>query len=64
MMSTLSNPRSNSAKPAVTTTDPEAIRETDVDYDGDGDVTEGIKGEIDTLAEALYAEVSAYAETR
>ena len=33
-------------------------------YDGDGDVTEGIKGEIDTLAEALYAEVSAYAETK
>ncbi|MCQ3937654.1 MAG: hypothetical protein DPW18_11495 [Chloroflexi bacterium] len=43
------------------TTDPTAIRETDVDYDGDGDVTEGIKGEIDTLAEALYAQIQTYA---
>lgn len=33
-----------------------------VDYDGDGDVTEGVKGEIDTLAEALFAEIQAYAE--
>lgn len=44
------------------TTDPTAIRETDVDYDGDGDVEEGIKGEIDTLTEALYAEMQKYAE--
>jgi hypothetical protein len=44
------------------TADPTAIRETDVDYDGDGDVTEGIKGEIDTLTEALYAEIQKYAE--
>lgn len=33
------------------------------DYDGDGDVTEGIKGEVDTLAEALFAEIQKYAET-
>jgi len=33
------------------------------DYDGDGNVTEGTKGEIETLAEALYAEIQAYAET-
>ena len=33
------------------------------DYDGDGDVTEGTKDEIDTLAETLYAEIQAYAET-
>ncbi len=44
------------------TTNPEEIRwdEDSVDYDGDGDVTEGIKGEVDTLAEALYAELQAY----
>ena len=44
------------------TTDPTTIRRSDVDYDGDGDMTEGIKGEIDTLAEALYAEIQRYAE--
>jgi hypothetical protein len=44
------------------TTDPTTIRISDADYDGDGDVTEGIKGEVDTLAEALYAEIQKYAE--
>jgi len=44
------------------TTDPYAIRESDVDYDGDGDVTEGIKGEIDTLTEALNTALLAYTE--
>ncbi len=34
-----------------------------VDYDGDGDVAEGVKGEIDTLSAALYAEIQKYAET-
>jgi len=43
------------------TTDPTTIRMTDVDYDGDGDVTEGVKGEVDTLVEALYAEMQTYA---
>lgn len=43
------------------TQDPTTIRETDVDYDGDGDVTEGVKGEVDTLAEALYAQLQTYA---
>jgi hypothetical protein len=43
------------------TTDPTTIRETKVDYDGDGNVTEGIKGEVDTLAEALYAQLQTYA---
>jgi len=33
-----------------------------VDYDGDGNTTEGTKGEMETLAEALYAEIQAYAE--
>jgi hypothetical protein len=31
------------------------------DYDGDGDTTEGLAGEIDTLREALYAAIQAYA---
>src|SRR5688572_10537560 len=42
---------------------PEEIRMSDVDYDGDGDTTEGVAGEIQTLVEALYAEIQAYAET-
>jgi hypothetical protein len=32
------------------------------DWDGDGDLTEGVAGEIQTLSEALYAEIQAYAE--
>jgi hypothetical protein len=44
------------------TTDPTTIRKSDVDYDGDGDVTEGIKGEIDTLTDALFAQIQTYAE--
>lgn len=31
-----------------------------IDYDGDGDMEEGIKGELDTLADMLYAEILAY----
>ncbi len=45
--------------------DPETlvnIRESEVDYDGDGDVEEGLHGEIETMAEALYAAMQAYAE--
>jgi len=44
--------------------EPEDIRAPDdtTDYDGDGDVTEGTQGEIETLAEALYAEIQTYAE--
>ncbi len=33
-----------------------------VDYDGDGDVAEGIYGEIETMKEALYAAILAYVE--
>jgi hypothetical protein len=44
------------------TTDPTTIRMSEVDYDGDGDVTEGINGEVATLSEALYAEIQKYAE--
>jgi hypothetical protein len=42
---------------------PEDIRMAQADYDGDGNVTEGVAGEVETLAEALYAEIQAYAET-
>jgi hypothetical protein len=34
------------------------------DYDGDGDVTEGIAGELATLQEALYAQIQAYAKEK
>lgn len=34
-----------------------------VDYDGDGNVSEGLKGEMDTLVEKLYAAMQAYAAT-
>jgi hypothetical protein len=42
---------------------PEDIRyNTDTtDWDGDGNVTEGVSGEVQTLSEALYAEMQAYA---
>ena len=46
------------------TEDVEAIRFTSgdpVDYDGDGDTTEGIAGEIATLADVLYAQLQTYA---
>ncbi len=33
------------------------------DYDGDGDTYEGIAGEIDTLADTLYAAIQSYAAT-
>jgi len=34
------------------------------DYDGDGNVTEGMKGEVDGMKEALYAAIQAYANTK
>jgi hypothetical protein len=37
------------------------IRESDTDYDGDGDTAEGIAGEVSTMHEALYAAIQAYA---
>ncbi len=46
------------------TTEPETIRQPDgeaVDWDGDGDVTEGIAGEVETMHEALSAAIAAYA---
>jgi hypothetical protein len=41
--------------------EPEKIRMAATDWDGDGDTTEGVKGELDTLAEALFAEIQKYA---
>lgn len=54
-------PKVEACETCHSTQDPTTIRETDVDYDGDGDVTEGVKGEVDTLAEALYAQLQTYA---
>jgi len=45
----------------VTADDLRDIRNSDIDYDGDGDVTEGIAGELDTMGEVLYAAMQAYA---
>jgi hypothetical protein len=39
----------------------QTIRVSDVDYDGDGDTSEGVAGEIATIQEALYAAIQAYA---
>jgi hypothetical protein len=39
-----------------------AIRMDATDYDGDGDTSEGIAGEIATMAEVAYAAMQAYAE--
>jgi hypothetical protein len=54
-------PKVEACETCHSTTDPKTIRETDVDYDGDGDVDEGISGEVQTLADALYAQIQAYA---
>ncbi len=43
---------------------PEDIRMVATDWDGDGNTTEGVKGEIDTLAEALYAQIQTYAKDK
>jgi hypothetical protein len=55
-------PKVESCETCHDTTDPTTIRETEVDYDGDGDVEEGISGEVATLADALFAQMQAYAE--
>jgi hypothetical protein len=44
------------------TDEPKDIRMSAPDYDGDG-ATEGVAGEVETLEEALYAEILRYAET-
>jgi hypothetical protein len=45
---------------AKTAADFGLIRITAGDFDGDGDETEGLGGEIDTMAEKLYAAIQAY----
>jgi hypothetical protein len=54
-------PKVDACQTCHDTSDPTTIRESDIDFDGDGNVTEGIKGEVDTLAEALYAQIQVYA---
>jgi hypothetical protein len=39
----------------------QTIRESEDDFDGDGDATEGIAMEIDTMRQALYAAIQDYA---
>jgi hypothetical protein len=39
------------------------IRTADIDYDGDGDIKEGIADEIQTLHRALYRAIQTYART-
>jgi hypothetical protein len=46
----------------ATVADLETIRIDPTDWDGDGDTTEGIAGEVETMAEKLYAAMQAYAE--
>ncbi len=41
-------------------TEPETFRMATVDYDGDGDASEGIAGEIATMQEKLLAAIQAY----
>jgi hypothetical protein len=41
--------------------DLEAIRMATEDYDGDGDTTEGLAGEVETMREALYEAMQDYA---
>jgi hypothetical protein len=43
-----------------TVEDLRTIRESEDDFDGDGDTTEGLAGEIDTMREALYAAIQDY----
>jgi len=38
----------------------EAIRKSTVDFDGNGDTTEGISNEVEALTEALYAAIQQY----
>lgn len=43
--------------------DPQEIRKSSADFDGDGDTTEGIAGEIMTVHEALDTAIQDYAKT-
>jgi hypothetical protein len=43
------------------TKDITTIRMGGADFDGDGNTTEGIRGEVETMADALYAQIKVYA---
>jgi len=61
-MLTVVNKDCSACHPAVETAeDLELIRMADTDFDGDGDTDEGLAGEIETMEEALYAAMQAYA---
>jgi hypothetical protein len=45
-----------------TVEDLQAIRESDEDFDGDGNTDEGLAEEVDTMREALYAALQDYAQ--
>ena len=44
------------------TDDPQAVRVSEADFDGDGDVTEGIAAEVEALRLMLAEEIAAYAQ--
>ena len=44
--------------------DPKTYRMSTTDFNGNGDVKEGIKAELDTFAERLYAGIQAYAKAK
>ncbi len=44
--------------------DPDTYRIAATDWDGDGDTTEGVRGEIEPFAERLYAGILAYAKAQ
>lgn len=46
----------------VTTDDLKNIRQTKVDYDGDGNLSEGISSELEAYSARLYSAIRAYAE--
>jgi hypothetical protein len=52
---------SNCHENVETADDLQSIRVSEVDFDGDGDATEGIAGEIDTIREALLLAMQDYA---
>jgi hypothetical protein len=41
--------------------DLDTIRESETDFDGDGDTTEGLRQEVNTMRDALYAAIQDYA---
>jgi hypothetical protein len=55
-------PKAEACKACHGDMEPEKIRMVATDWDGDGDTTEGVKGEVDTLAEALFAQIQTYAK--